>query len=88
VIWGLWSFDSTVSNWTLQNAMRRRCDSLAGGEQWDVHFSLLPYERFQLFYLGDFLRSRAYFEEALENPAAVMGAFHPRVGRCSVSLEY
>jgi ATP/maltotriose-dependent transcriptional regulator MalT len=31
-------------------------------------------------YLGDYSRSRDYFEEGLRNPSCVMGGFHPRVG--------
>jgi class 3 adenylate cyclase len=81
VIWGLWEFRQHRFELELAERHAEEMRQL-GLKENEGTFTFLACHMsgFNYSYLGDFLRSRAYFEEGLRNPSTVMGAFHPRVG--------
>ena len=85
VIWGLWEFRQHQFDLDLADLHAEEMRQLAQAEN-NKTFTFLACHMsgFNHSYRGDFKRSRAYFEEALRNPACVMGALHPRVGSLGV----
>jgi class 3 adenylate cyclase/tetratricopeptide (TPR) repeat protein len=81
VIWGLWEFRSLRQELDLAEQFAAQMRQLGQAENnstfifFSCHMSGLNHA-----FLGDFSRSRAYFEEGLRNQPAVIAATHPRVG--------
>ena len=81
VIWGLWEFRALRGDIDVAEHLAEEMRQLGREENnktfvtFACHMSGINYA-----YSGDFLRSRAYFEEGLQNPPGVIAATHPRVG--------
>jgi class 3 adenylate cyclase/tetratricopeptide (TPR) repeat protein len=81
VIWGLWEFRQHRLELEVAEKLAAEMRQLGEAEgDGSVTFLSCHMSGFNRSYLGDYSRSRDYFEEGLRNPSCVMGGFHPRVG--------
>jgi tetratricopeptide (TPR) repeat protein len=81
VIWGLWQF--RLVRQELEIAEQLAQEMRRHGEEEDnktMIFFACHMSGINHGYLGDIPRARDYFEEALQNPTAAMGAEHPKAG--------
>jgi tetratricopeptide (TPR) repeat protein len=81
VIWGLWEFRQHRLELDVAEQLAKEMRQLGEAESnGSLTFLSCHMSGFNHSYLGDYSRSRDYFEEGLRNPSCVMGGFHPRVG--------
>jgi class 3 adenylate cyclase/tetratricopeptide (TPR) repeat protein len=81
VIWGLWEFRQHRLELDVAEQLAAEMRQLgeAEGDE-SLTFLSCHMSGFNHSYLGDYSRSRDYFEEGLSKHSCVMGGFYPRVG--------
>jgi tetratricopeptide (TPR) repeat protein len=81
VIWGLWEFRQHRLELDVAEQLAAEMRQLGEAEgNGSLTFLSCHMSGFNHSYVGDYSRSRDYFEEGLRNPSCVMGGFDPRVG--------